>query len=142
MEDLSQISVRRYAGPEPPRSTSLVLEDGYRDRDGTLHRDIRMRLPRGDDEEFVSETAERDPLRARDAMILRCVESFGTLPRAALEAYGVRILRDLTLGDRNMIYRAIDDEAPGVDMRRRIECSSCGAVFNSVVEATNFFLPA
>ena len=57
-------------------------------------------------------------LRARDAMILRCIETFGTLPRAALEAYGIKILRDLTLGDRRAIYRALDGEAPGVDFRR------------------------
>jgi hypothetical protein len=142
LEDLARMPVRRCDGDAPPQAAALVLEDGYRDRDGVLHKDMRIRLPRGDDEEFVSETAERDPLRARDALILRCIESFGTLPRAALEAYGVRILRDLAIGDRNAIYRALDAEAPGIDLRRRLDCPGCGARFETAVDATNFFLLA
>jgi hypothetical protein len=142
VEDLGQIAVRRYDGERPPQSTLVVLEDGYRDRDGTWHKEIRTRLPRGDDEEFVADTAVRDPLRARDALILRCIETFGTLPRAALEAYGVRILRDLTLGDRQAIYRALDGDAPGVDFRRSLRCSDCATKFEAFLEAANFFLLA
>jgi hypothetical protein len=141
-EDLSQIAVRRYECEKPPEAVKVILEDGYRDRDGARHTEMRLRLPRGDDEEFVAATAERDPLRARDVLILRCIEGFGTLPRAALEAYGVRILRDLTLGDRSAIYRALDTEAPGVDFRRSLRCPTCATKFESFLEAANFFLPA
>jgi hypothetical protein len=142
LEDLSQIAVRRLEGDPPPKPAKVLLADGYRDRDGVAHGEIRLRLPRGDDEEFLSETAERDPLRARDALILRCAENFGTLPRAALEAYGIKILRDLTLGDRNAIYRALEAEAPGVDFRRAVRCSSCGVSFETFLDAANFFLLA
>jgi hypothetical protein len=142
LEDLSRIEVRRHAGETAPKSATIRLEDGYRDRDGAQHLDVTIRLPRGEDEEFVADTAERDPLRARDVLALRCIEAFGTLPRAALEAYGVKILRDLTLGDRQAIYRALDGDAPGVDFKRSLRCEHCGAKFEALLDAANFFLVA
>jgi len=140
VEDLGRVDVRRYEGDRAPESVSITLEDGYRDGDGAVHRDLRLRLPRGDDEEFVAETAERDPLRARDALILCCIDQFGALPRAAIEAYGLKMLRDLTLGDRRLIYQAMDAGAPGVDFRRQLHCSQCDAPFEAFLEASNFFL--
>jgi hypothetical protein len=139
VEDLGRIEVRRLDGDRKLESTVVELEDGYEDREGVRHAEIRLRLPRGDDEEFVSETAEKDPLRARDALILRCMESFGTLPRKALEAYGIKILRDLTLGDRKRIYRAMDTDAPGVDFRRPVRCPACALRFEAFLEASHFF---
>jgi hypothetical protein len=139
IEDLGGIEVRRLDGDHKPESALVELEDGYQDREGVRHAEIRIRLPRGDDEEFVAETAAKDPLRARDALILRCVESFGTLPRKALEAYGIKILRDLTLGDRKRIYRALDTEAPGVNFRRAVRCHACALHFEAFLEASHFF---
>lgn len=140
VEDLGGIDVRRHEGERAPQSVLVELEDGYRDGDGAAHTELRLRLPRGFDEEFIAETAERDPLRARDALILRCIDSFGSLPRAAIEAYGIKMLRDLTLGDRRAIYRAMEVGAPGVDFRRRLRCAQCDAPFEAVLEASNFFL--
>jgi hypothetical protein len=139
VEDLSQLAVRRLEGDQKPESARVELEDGYQDREGVHHAEIHLRLPRGDDEELVAETAEKDPLRARDALILRCMESFGTLPRKALEAYGIKILRDLTLGDRQRIYRALDTEAPGVDFRHQVRCPACARSFEAFLEASHFF---
>ena len=139
VEDLSTIVVRRVGDDTIPQSVVVELEDGYEDRDGKLHREVRLRLPRGIDEEFVSRTAETDPLRARDALVLRCIESFGTLRREALEAYGVKILRDLSMGDRRLIYSALETDAPGVDFRRNVRCERCAQDFGAVLEAAGFF---
>jgi hypothetical protein len=140
-EDLSAVAVRRLADEARPQSVLVVLEDGYQDRDGKVHREVRLRLPRGTDEEFVSRTAEADPLRARDALVLRCIESFGTLRREALEAYGVKILRDLSMGDRRRIYAALETDATGVDFRRTVRCGRCAQDFRTVLEAAGFFAP-
>ncbi len=139
-EDLGDLPVRRLDGDGEPASVVVALEDGYVDRDGVRHAEVRLRLPRGEDEEWVSETLERDPLRARDALILRCTESFGTLPQKALEAYGIKILRDLTLGDRRRIYDALETGAPGVDFRRQVRCPGCAQVFEAFLEASHFFV--
>jgi len=139
VEDLAALAVRRIDGDGKPELAVVQLDDGYVDREGVRHTEIRLRLPRGDDEELVAETAEKDPLRARDALILRCVESFGALPRKALEAYGIKILRDLTLGDRQKIYRVLDADAPGVDFRRQVRCPACARSFEAFLEASHFF---
>src|SRR5262249_47411850 len=131
VEDLGGIEVRRLAEDGKPEAAVVVMEDGYVDRDGVRHTERRLRLPHGGDEELVAGIAEKDPLRARDALILRCIESFGSLPRKALEAYGIKILRDLTLGDRRRIYRALDTEAPGVDFRRSVRCPACALQFET-----------
>jgi hypothetical protein len=139
VEDLGSIEVRRLEGDAKPESTLVELEDGYVDREGTRHGELRLRLPRGDDEELVAGVAEKDPLRARDALILRCIESFGTLRREALDAYGIKILRDLSIGDRRKIYAALETEAPGVDFRRTVHCARCAQDFPTVLEASGFF---
>lgn len=139
-EDLSRLEVRRLEDGLKPEDIVVPLEDGYRDRDGTVHEEIRLRLPRGADEEFVTHSSGKDPLRTRDALILRCISSFGTLRRAALEAYGLKILRELTLGDRRRLYRAIEAESPGVDLRRTVSCAHCRARFDAVLEASRFFV--
>jgi hypothetical protein len=140
-EDLAGVHVRRLAEGARPESVRVELEDGYEDRDGVTHRELRLRLPRGTDEEFVARTAEQDPLRARDALVLRCIESFGTLRREALEAYGFKILRDLSLGDRRRIYGALESQAPGVDFRRTVRCARCTREFGATLEASGFFAP-
>jgi hypothetical protein len=138
-EDLSQIEVRRLNDGEALADIELELEDGYLDRDGTLHTKLTLTLPRGVDEEFVAPMVDKDPLKVQDALILRCIKRFGTLPRAALEAYGVKILRDLTLGDRRAIDHALNGQAPGVDLTRQVACPACGRSFITILDMTRFF---
>jgi hypothetical protein len=140
VEDLGRLPVRRLEDGASPDRIELELEDGYRDMNGVVHTSMQLRLPRGADEEFVASTAEKDPLRARDALLLRCIESFGTLTRAALEGYGIKILRDLTLGDLRMLYRAIELGSPGIDFRRSVRCPGCGARFETLLETSSFFV--
>jgi hypothetical protein len=140
VERLGDLEVRRLPEGAKPEVITVELDDGYRDRDGALHKQIRLRLPRGIDEESVSRAAEQDPLRARDALTLRCIESFGTLRKESLEAYGIKILRDLTMGDRRRLYQAVESASPGIDFRRTIHCGRCGSDFGAVLEASGFFV--
>lgn len=138
VDDLGRIEVRR-GDPTQASAIQVELEDGYRDNEGTVHRSLSLRLPRGEDEEFVAQMTDSDPLRMRDALVLRCIQSFGTLRRAALEGFGLKLLRDLTLGDRRRIYRALDDDSPGVNFRRTVTCERCGEAFKAVLEVSGFF---
>lgn len=138
-EDLSRLEVRRGGEGVLRPSFRVELDDGYRDGEGVTHTTLELRLPRGDDEEFIGQMTDNDPLRARDALVLRCIQSFGSMRRAALEAYGLKILRDLTLGDRRKIYRALDDDMPGVNFRRTATCERCGEQFKTVLEISGFF---
>lgn len=139
IEDLSEVDVRRLADGETFSEITLELEDGYVDREGTVHTKVVLTLPRGIDEEFIAHLPEGDPLKAQDVLLLRCISKFGSLPKAALEGYGVRILRDLTLGDRLRLNKALNGETPGVDFQRAIQCAQCGATFEEVLDVSNFF---
>lgn len=138
-EDLSTLPVRRLAEGEAPGEITVELEDGSTDREGTVHTTVVLGLPRGEDEDFVAPMLERDPLKARDSLLLRCVRSFGTVPRAALEAYGVKLLRDLTLGDRRRIQHALSSGAPGVDLLRVLACAACGTRSEHLLDVSDFF---
>jgi len=149
VEDLAQMEVLRLEEGQILADRTLALEDGYVDRKGTLHTALTLTLPRGLDEEFVSPMVARDPLKAQDALVLRCIKRFGTLPRAELEAYGVKILRDLSMGDRRLIFQALegphsdangDGRSPGVNFRRTIDCGHCGTRFKGVLDVSHFFV--
>lgn len=138
-ENLSQIEVRWLDEGAVLEDIHVQLADGYEDRDGKLHTDLVLTLPRGTDEEFVTPMVKTDVLKARDALILRCIKTFGTLPKAALEGYGVKILRDLTLGDRRLIHHALSKQAPGVNFQRMVRCEQCGTTFEAVLDISDFF---
>lgn len=139
-EDLGALPVRRLAEGEDLPEIRLTLEDGYTDRRGVRHTELTLTLPRGVDEEFVAPMVARDPLKAQDALLLRCIRRFGDLPRSALEAYGVKILRDLTLGDRRRLQACLNDRTPGVDFMRTVSCGACGASFSGVLDVSHFFV--
>lgn len=140
-EDLGALPVRHLDGGQP-EDRVVELEDGYTDHHGEHHTSVELALPRGDDEEFVAPMLDRDPLKAHDALLLRCVRRFGSLPRSALEAYGVKILRDLALGDRRRLQRAIDGEAAGVDFARAVSCGECGSAFEQMLDVSRFLVPS
>jgi len=139
VEDLSKIEVRRLPEGESLAGIQIQLEDGYTDREGKSHTEFELTFPRGSDEEFVAPMIEKDPLKAQDALLLRCIKRFGTLSKAALEGYGIKILRDLTLGDRRKIQAAFEDQSPGVNFRRAINCQHCGTCFEGIMDISHFF---
>ncbi len=138
---ISDIPVRSVGEGEDPELVTVPLEDGYVDRQGKEHTEVTLRLPRGEDEVFVSSLVERDPVKAADALVLRCVRSFGTLPAAEVEAYGLRILRDLALGDRLHLQRALSDDAPGARLRTLVRCDNCDTRFERMLDVSDFFVP-
>ena len=140
LEDLDKLGVKSMHDGEILQPIDLTLEDGYIDRKGSRHSEIEVTLPNGEDEEFISQYLEDDPLNAEEIMMLRCIQKFGDLPKAEIEAYGQKILRDLTLGDRRKLQKAFISNTPGVDFQRNIQCDSCGAQFSGILDVSNFFL--
>lgn len=139
-EDLSTFAVRRLADGEAPHDIEVELEDGYQDRSGATHRTIVARLPRGSDEAFVARFPDLDLTQARDAILVRCIRQFGSLSRAALDGYGAQVLRDLTLGDRRRLQRAVAEATPGVEFERSVLCPECGLEFTAIADVTDFFV--
>jgi len=137
LDELPFVALEETGDPE---AVEVTLEDGWTDREGTTHTEVVLRLPRGSDEQFVTTFVASDPVAAADALLLRCVVRFGSVPSSELDAFGLRILRDLTLGDRARLQRALHEDAPGTRMLRGIECTDCGARFERQLDVTDFFV--
>lgn len=139
-ENLSELTVRWLEPDQSLEDIHLELEDGYTDRQGDRHTKMTLTLPTGIDEEFVTPMVVKDPLKARDALVLRCIKQFGTLSPRALEAYGVKILRNLTMGDRLRLQACFNGSTPGVNFMHQVACDACGAVFDGALDISSFFV--
>jgi hypothetical protein len=137
-EDLDNLPVESLPDGEGVDDILVELEDGYFDRDGTIHTALRLRLPVGTDEEAVAGQMRENPSLGKNGLLARCLRGLGDLPRPRLEALGPKIMSELTLTDRRRIDRALEDAAPGVDLVRRLECPRCGKAFSASLDMSNF----
>lgn len=138
VEDLDELPVRSLAGDQRPDEIQVQLEDGYWDQDDRCHTAITLALPRGLDEAAVAPALRKNPSEGKNALLARCVRSFGDIPIHRVEALGPRLFAALTLTDRRLIDKALNRAAPGVDMLRDLECASCGAEFRANLDMTGF----
>ena len=137
-ENLDELPVRTIADGESPDDIVVALEDGYLDKDGQTHKALRLRLPTGADESAVAPQIRQNVSLGKNALLARCLKSLGDLPKHRLEAIGPKILADLTLTDRRLIDKALNQGAPGVDLIRQIDCPNCGTSFKSSLDMTHF----
>ncbi len=137
-EDLDELPVRMIGESESVEEVVVALEDGYLDKDGQVHKALRLRLPTGTDETAVASQMRQNASLGKNALLSRCMKSLGDLPKHRLEAIGPRILADLTLTDRRLIDRALNEVAPGVEITRHIECPGCGQTFKTSLDLTHF----
>jgi len=137
-EDLDALPTRLLADGEQPEDIVVELRDGYLDKDGSVHTAMTLRLARGDDESAAAPQMRKNASLGKNALLARCLRSLGDLPRHRLEALGPKILSDLTLTDRRLIDRAFNNEVPGIDLVRELDCPSCGHELRASLDMTNF----
>lgn len=142
VEDLDELPVTSAPDGDGAAEVALELDDGYVDRDGQVHTAMTLRLPTGADEEAVASQMRDNPSLGKNALLARCVRSLGDVPTPRLEALGPRIMSELTMSDRRRIDRALEDAAPGVDLVREHDCTSCGKTFTSSLDLSHFLSPA
>jgi len=138
VEDLDELPVRTLTEGDSPDDIVVELQDGYVDRDGQVHNSMRLRLPTGAEESAVAPQMRQNASLGKNALLARCLKSLGDLPKHRLEAIGPKILADLTLTDRRLIDRALNELAPGVEMVRHVECPNCGDTFKTTLDLTHF----
>jgi hypothetical protein len=139
MEDLAELAVRTVDDGATDGEIEVRLEDGYRDADGSVHRDFRFRLPTGEDEEAAHALRDENPSRQRDALITRCLLEVGELEPRRMRALGVRVLADLSMSDRRLIQRRLEEAVPGPDLARDVICDRCGDSFRQTLDMSHFF---
>lgn len=136
LEDLSTIDVRPQQGDGEIR---VELEDGYVDTEGRCHRELVFGLPTGADEEAAAARRDANPSRQRDALLARCLRQVGDMEERRIRAMGVRLLTDLSMSDRQLIRRTLDEYAPGPDLTRTVVCEHCAEEFRTTLDMSHFF---
>lgn len=137
-DNLDELPLRALPEGSSPDDVVVELEDGYVDREGQVHTSVRLRLPTGEDEEIVAAQMRRNASLGKNALLARCLKSLGDVPAHRLEALGSRILAELTMTDRRLIDRALNEAAPGVELVRSLECDACGHEFKTSLDLTHF----
>jgi hypothetical protein len=138
LEDLDELPVRMLQEGEEQQDLTVELEDGWMDKEGQVHTALTMRLPTGADEEAVAPQMRENASLGKNALLARCARSLGEVPTHRLEALGPRIMSELTMTDRRLIDRALNEAAPGVELVREIECPRCARTFSTSLDLSNF----
>lgn len=137
-EDLGELPIRTVDDGAAEDEIEVPLADGYRGPDGEIHYELVFGLPTGEDEE-ASSGREQNPARQRDLLLTRCLRRVGSLEPRRLRALGPRILADLSMSDRRLVQRALEEGSPGPDLTRTIVCDSCGEEFRTLLDMSHFF---
>ena len=137
-EDLSTLEVHALEDGEQ-LEVKVTLQDGYQDPDGNWHYELVFRLPTGEDEEVAAGRRDQNPARQRDALLARCLKQVGDLEPRRIDALGVRIMSDLSMGDRRLIQKALEEAAPGPDLTREVVCNHCGEIYQMPLDMSHFF---
>jgi hypothetical protein len=96
-------------------------------------------LPTGEDEEAAGSRRDGNPARQRDALLARCLKQVGDLESRRIQAMGIRILAELSMADRRLIHKALDDAAPGPDLTRQVIYDHCGEEYRATLDMSHFF---
>lgn len=137
-ENLDELPVKSLEDGEELVDVVVDLEDGYWDSEGNCHLQLTLTLPKGTDEAAVAPMTRKNPSLGKNALLARCVVKLGDMPRHRIEALGPRLFSDLTLTDRRLIDRALNQAAPGIDLSREYECFACGAEIRTSLDMTHF----
>lgn len=137
-EDLSTLNIQTIEDGDLPE-VRVTLKDGYQDLNGNWHYEFVFRLPTGEDEEVAAGRRDDNPVRQSDALLARCLKQVGDLEQRRINALGVRILSDLSMGDRHFIQKALDEATPGPDLTRNVVCHHCGEAYQTPLDMSHFF---
>lgn len=108
------------------------LPKGYMDDNGEVHQDGILLYPKGVDREAVAPIASKNAARGRTLLLTRIMKFDDETP------VNEKVLKKLTLGDRNYLSRLLDEHQFGMDVDIEIECPECGNTFTGALNITNF----
>lgn len=138
VEDLGELEVIALEDADVPEDIVVKLEDGYLDRGGELYDTVVFRYATGADEEKVAGIIRDNPSHGKNALMARCLRALGEMPQHRMEALGTAIFADLTLSDRALIDKALNNGGPGMKLRRDVTCNGCGRSYPTTLDLSNF----
>lgn len=123
--DLTQLPVE-YLDDEEPREYTFDLPDGYKDKDGVIHKTITVMLPTGKVQERVAQTIRVNPAQATTMMLQLITKKLGTLDFLSPD-----IFRAMTKKDRTFISKKLNEIHAGLQLSHPVICAECGEEYNS-----------
>lgn len=106
---------------------------GYKDGKGEIHKDGVIRLPNGFDREIVTPLFKKNPSTATTMLLTRLI-SFNDGAFVTQNS-----VSEMSLRDRDIFEKIINENAFGIDTSIDIVCSSCGADISGEAGQSNFF---
>ena len=140
VENLDELPVRALGENEELSEVVVDLVDGFWDKD-QCHTQMGLSLPRGVDETVAAPLIRKNPSTGKNALLARCLTRLGDMPKHRIEQLGARIFSELTLTDRRLIDKALNQAAPGIDLTRDCTCQSCGGDIRANLDMTHFLSP-
>lgn len=129
---LSAVPVIPGAAPGPTYPLTLSAEAALVAADGRAHRELRLRLPTGADQEAA--LAQGDEERALGELLRRCVVAVGE--QASPDPALIARLGPLA---RAEIEQALEAVAPRVELMLAGTCPECGRPFSRPFDLAAFF---
>ena len=114
----------KYLENEEDRELTFDLPIGYKDANGTVHKEITITLPTGRVQERVAQMVRANPAQATTAMLQLITLKLGTL-----EFINPDVFKKMTKKDRDFISSKLSELEVGVKFDTEVMCSECGSEF-------------
>ena len=118
----------KYLENEEDRELTFDLPIGYKDANGTVHKEITITLPTGRVQERVAQMVRANPAQATTAMLQLITLKLGTL-----EFINPDVFKKMTKKDRDFISSKLSELEVGVKFDTEVMCSECGSEFTTSI---------
>jgi hypothetical protein len=116
------------------RKFPFTLSKGYTDDKGVTHKEGFMRLPTGVEQEYLSSDKARNGGTATTSLLTACCVSLGTV-----KGVTSNIIRSLSLRDRQIMGKVLNDNMPGPILESDNTCPSCHHEWKEALLVSDFF---
>jgi hypothetical protein len=117
-----------YLSEDDEREFTFDLPNGYRDRDGKVHKKITVVLPTGRVQERISPLVRTNPASATTMMLQLITKKLGDL-----EFINPDVFKSMTKKDRDYISKKLGEIKAGVKLSFEVTCSECGETFTTTI---------
>jgi len=125
--DLANIPVE-YLSADDAREFEFKLPNGYKDRDGKVHKKITVVMPTGRVQERVAQVLRANPAQATTMMLQLITKKLGDL-----DFINPDVFKSMTKKDRDFVSKKLTEVKAGLSFSHEVICSECGGEFTSSI---------
>lgn len=137
VEDLSTIEF--ITEDIPSTEVTVMLPNGYKDKEGNIHTEVTMGLPTGIDEEILAPMLQNNYGTWTNSLIARKITAFGSLDMAKFAGLGIKIVQSLGIKDLDVLIAALVANMPGYQVKHKVICPACAKDTEQILDMQYFF---